>query len=158
MIVRHPDQSDWELFSALARAENWRVPQYELRLFRGPWAPFAHVLEDDRLCGLVTAVAYESSAWIGNLIVPHNLRGQGYGSHLFQTVLAKLVGRGMTSVWLTASGQGRALYAKAGCAVVDSIERWVLAPAKGNPGCRPAAAEAGATASKTSPVFRMKSS
>ena len=131
MVVRHPNQSDWERFLSLASAENWRVPQTELRLFKGLWSQSAHVLDDGKFCGLVTAVAYEKSAWIGNLIVPHNLRGKGYGSSLFKTVLADLVGGQMTSVWLTASDQGRTIYEKEGFVVVDCVERWVLSPASG---------------------------
>ncbi|MDH3870573.1 MAG: hypothetical protein OET08_14510, partial [Desulfuromonadales bacterium] len=78
MIIRLPYQSDWETFSALACRENWRVPRTELQLFKGPWAQYVRVLDDHKFCALLTSVAYEKSAWIGNLIVPHNLRGRGY--------------------------------------------------------------------------------
>ena len=128
MIIRLPYQSDWETFSALACRENWRVPRTELQLFKGPWAQYVRVLDDHKFCALLTSVAYEKSAWIGNLIVPHNLRGKGYGSHLFKAVLAELVERGMTSIWLTASDQGRSIYEKDGFVEVDGIERWVLSP------------------------------
>jgi GNAT superfamily N-acetyltransferase len=130
MIFRHPNQSDWETFSALACLENWRVPSIELQLLKGPWAHYARVFDDDKFYGLVTAVAYEESAWIGNLIVPHHQRGKGYGSHLFKSVLADLVEQEMTSIWLTASDQGRSLYERESFFEVDRIERWVL-PASG---------------------------
>lgn len=119
MVVRRLNQSDWELFSSLAGAENWWAPQSELLLFKGPWSQYDQVFDDDEFCGLVTAVAYEKSAWIGNLIVPHNLRGKGYGSSLFKAALADLAGRGTTSIWLTASDQGRTIYEKEGFVVVD---------------------------------------
>ncbi len=137
MIVRHPNTADWDRFVALAASENWRVPQNELRLFQGVWSRYAHVLADETFCGLVTAVAYEKSAWIGNLLVPCDLRGRGYGSRLFKTVLAELVRTGVSSVWLTASEQGRTIYAQAGFVVVDCIERWVRPPSMGNgdPSC-----------------------
>lgn len=128
MIIRHPNQADWEIFSSLANSENWRVPCSELQLYKGPWSQYAHVLDDEGFCGLVTAVAYEKSAWIGNLIVPYSQRGKGYGSHLFKSVLASLVEQEMTSVWLTASEQGRSLYENEGFSTVDYIERWVLPP------------------------------
>ena len=131
MIFRHPNQSDWETFSALACLENWRVPRTELILLKGPWAHYVRVLDDDKFCGLVTSIAYEKSAWIGNLIVPHSLRGKGYGSHLFKSVLADLIEQGMTSIWLTASDQGRSLYEREGFVEVDCIERWVLPPSGG---------------------------
>lgn len=88
------------------------------------------MLEDKGFCGLVTAVAYENSAWIGNLIVPKNLRGKGYGSHLFKAIFADLVEQEMTSIWLTASDQGRNIYEREGFFEVDRIERWILLPAE----------------------------
>ena len=128
MIIRPPNQSDWETFSALACRENWRVPHTELQLFKGPWAQYVRVLDDDKFCGLLSSVAYEKSAWIGNLIVPYQQRGKGYGSHLFKSAFEVLVEQGMTSIWLTASDQGRSIYEKEGFVEVDRIERWVLPP------------------------------
>ncbi len=128
MIVRPPNQSDWETFSSLSCIENWRVPQSELQLFMGPWSNHVRVLDDHGFCGLVTFVAYEKSAWIGNLIVPHDRRGKGYGSHLFNSVLTDLIAKGMSSVWLTASNQGRSIYEKEGFVEVECIERWMLPP------------------------------
>ena len=128
MIIRLPNQSDWETFSALTCRENWRVPHTELQLFKGPWAQYVRVLDDGKFCGLLTSVAYENSAWIGNLIVPHQLRGKGYGSHLFKSAFEALVEQGMTSIWLTASEQGRSIYEREGFVEVDCIERWVLSP------------------------------
>jgi len=130
MIIRYPGQPDWEKFVTLASAENWRVPHFELQLFKGPWAHYVRVLDDDKFCGLVTAVAYEKSAWIGNLIVPQNLRGKSYGSHLFKSVLADLIEQGKTSIWLTASEQGRSIYEKESFIEVDRIERWTLPPSR----------------------------
>jgi hypothetical protein len=130
MIFRQPNQSDWEIFSRLACAENWKVPHSEMQLLKGPWAGYVRVLDDDKFCGLVTSVSYESSAWIGNLIVPRNLRGKGYGSQLFKSTLAGLVEQGLQSVWLTASDQGRSIYEKECFVEVDRIERWVLQPSR----------------------------
>ena len=128
MILRPPKQCDWEYFSALASLESWRVPRSELQLFQGPWSQSAYVLDDGVFCGLVTTVAYKKSAWIGNLIVPHNLRGKGYGSRLFRAVFAGLVKQGICSIWLTASDQGRKIYEREGFFEVGQIERWILPP------------------------------
>lgn len=127
-MIRPPIQADWEVFASLARAEGWRTPQFERSLFTNAWSHHAHVLDDQGFCGLVTAVAYEKSAWIGNLIVPRPLRGRGYGRQLFRAVLDKLLARDVSSIWLTASEQGRRLYAGEGFVTVDRIERWVLTP------------------------------
>lgn len=131
MIIRHPYLADWENFFALACTENWRVPRIERQLFMGPWSQYAHVLDDKGFRGLVTAVAYEKSAWIGNLIVPRDQRGKGYGSHLFRSVLSDIVAQGTRSVWLTASDQGRCIYEREGFVAVDRIERWILPPQQG---------------------------
>ena len=130
MIIRPPNQSDWEIFAALAGLENWLVPRSELQLYQGPWAHRVHVHDDDGFCGLVTTAVYDKSAWIGNLIVPRSRRGQGCGSRLFQSVLADLLARGPASIWLTASDQGKGIYARQGFVEVDRIERWLL-PASG---------------------------
>lgn len=125
MKIRPPGKSDWDTFLALSADEGWRVPEIELSLFMGAWAPYAHVLDDDGFCGLITAVPYEKSAWIGNLIVPADFRGRGYGTDLFKFALKDLLKRGVESVWLTASELGLAIYERAGFVVVDSIERWI---------------------------------
>ena len=125
MIVRPVNASDWQQFVALAHVESWRVPQYELQLFQGPWSRFARVADDQGFCGLVTAVAYQRSAWLGNLIVPPQKRGRGYGVALFRDALAELVAQGVGSVWLTASVQGQPIYQKVGFIEVGRIERWV---------------------------------
>lgn len=127
-MIRSPHRADWERFVSLTREEGWRVPQLEQQLFTGPWSGHAHVLDDQGFCGLVTAVVHEKSAWIGNLIVPRPLRGRGYGRHLFRTALNKLLAQNLSSIWLTASEQGRHLYASEGFVTVDRIDRWVLTP------------------------------
>jgi len=125
MSIRRVQKSDWPEFYELASKEGWRVPAIERKLFEGHWSEFAHVFDDGSFCGLVTAVAHESSGWIGNLIVPQALRGQGFGSRLFRAALSDLEARGVSACWLTASADGQPLYEKAGFVVVDQIERWV---------------------------------
>ncbi len=125
-IIRIAENTDWDQFFALAGAEGWRIPEIERQLFAGPWQHCARVLAVDRcFCGLVTSVAHERNGWIGNLIVPQQLRGHGYGSRLFVAALSALQAQGMRSVWLTASLLGQPIYAKSNFKVVDTIERWV---------------------------------
>lgn len=128
MIIRSPNPADWEKFISFAEDEGWRVPNSELTLFQGPWAEYSHVLDVGGFCGMVTTASYEKSAWIGNLIVPLSKRGNGYGTHLFKSVLADLIEQGIATVWLTASEQGRSIYEREGFNAVDSVERWVLPP------------------------------
>lgn len=124
--IRLAEKSDWDNFQALAELEGWRVPEVERQLFRESWTLFARVMEQGQtFCGLVTSVAYRRSGWIGNLIVPGELRGRGYGSRLFGAALSALQAQGMTSIWLTASESGRPIYEKSGFVAIDEIERWV---------------------------------
>lgn len=125
MSIRRVQPSDWPEFYALAAKEGWKVPLFERWLFEESWSEFVQVFEEGCFGGLVTAVAYERSGWIGNLIVPRQLRGQGIGRRLFRTAVSTLEERGIASCWLTASVSGQPLYEKAGFVVVDQIERWV---------------------------------
>lgn len=134
LMIRSAKASDWPLFHRMADDEGWRVPQFELRQFLGPWSSCAWALEiDQAFSGLVTAVPYERSGWIGNLIVSPRLRGRGYGDRLFRAASETLANQGVTLQCLTASQQGRPLYEKYGFVTVDTIERWA------SPGRGPAA-------------------
>ena len=125
--IRVAEKSDWDDFQVLAEIEDWKVPVVERQLFRESWTPFARVMElNQTFCGLVTSVAYQRSGWIGNLVVPVELRGQGYGTHLFNAALSALQAQRLESVWLTASEMGRPIYEKAGFVIVDSVERWII--------------------------------
>jgi len=132
MKIRTSLQSDWERFDTLSQNESWRVPALERKLFLSAWRHDAGALiKDELFCGLVTAVAHDKSGWIGNLIVPVELRGQGYGGFLFRWAVKKLLRDHVTSIWLTASEQGRPIYEREGFEIVDRIERWVLQPRQG---------------------------
>jgi len=124
--IRCAEKSDWDDFLVLAELEGWRVPEVESQLFRESWTPFAQVMElEQTFCGLVTAVAYQRSGWIGNLIVPVELRGQGCGRQLFDAAISALQAQRLESIWLTASEMGRPIYEKAGFVTVDRVERWI---------------------------------
>lgn len=124
-VIRCAEPEDLQHFLALADREGWRVLPMEMRNFRQTWRHSAFALVSGGIfCGFVTAVAYQRSGWVGNLIVPQALRGRGYGATLFQTALDSLEQRGILSVWLTASEMGRPLYERHGFREVDVVERW----------------------------------
>ena len=130
MVIRKPKDSDWQQFDAIAAAEGWRVPECERALFRSEWSDFVGVAYDDGCFGgMVTAVCHGQSGWIGNLIVPPERRGRGFGGQLFGWAMAQLDAAGARSIWLTASESGRPLYEKTGFKVVGTIERWRFDPA-----------------------------
>ncbi len=140
MNVTRPTGRDWLLFSKWAADEGWRVPAYEIKLFNGLLASAAAILKDGERClGFVTAVAYEKTGWIGNLIVPRQLRGNGLGRTLFEYALDRLVAAGIRSAWLTASEMGAPLYRKYGFRDVGFVERWSALPAPAATTTAPAA-------------------
>jgi GNAT superfamily N-acetyltransferase len=127
--VRVVQPGDWQSFYHLAAEEGWRVPHIERSLLQGDWSHCVLALETDgTFAGLVSAVAHQQSGWIGNLIVPRDLRGRGFGGKLFNAALDALAGRDIPTCWLTASELGRPLYEKLGFVAIDQIERWVSPP------------------------------
>jgi GNAT superfamily N-acetyltransferase len=127
LTIARPEIHDWGTFFFLAQAEHWLVLPPEVALFRGPLASWAFALRHDgETCGFVTAVPYRDFAWIGNLIVARDLRGQGFGGRLFDHVCEHLQRAGIKAIWLTASDQGRPLYASRGFREFDRVSRWTL--------------------------------
>jgi len=127
LALVQPEIHDWGAFFFWAQAENWQVLPPEATLFRGPLADWAFALrQDDQTCGFVTAVPYPDFAWLGNLMIAPEMRGQGLGSLLFDQVCHKLRQTGIDNIWLTASDQGKPLYASRGFRECDRVERWQM--------------------------------
>jgi GNAT superfamily N-acetyltransferase len=138
MQITCPTDADWPFFLDWAHREGWRVPANELALFRGPLAECAFVLtERGEPRGFVTAVRHERSGWVGNLIVPPDLRGRGCGALLLRHALDILWSRGAESIWLTASDLGRPIYEKLGFRRLDRIRRYTLIVREGGGGSSP---------------------
>ncbi|WP_298037933.1 GNAT family N-acetyltransferase [uncultured Desulfuromonas sp.] len=126
MQFRNLSEEDWQLFLRWATQEGWRVSFQEQRLFQNQWRPYFFALHTGgKLCGFVSAVAYKESGWIGNLLVPEEYRGLGYGSALFDYALSFLRKAQPKRIWLTASVTGQPIYQRRGFEVLDRIDRWV---------------------------------
>lgn len=129
--LRAASRRDLQIFLRLARAEGWRVPEFERRLLQDDFSGAVQVLgEGEVFCGMVSALAHQRSGWIGNLMVPPRLRRRGYGQSLFAAAVSELERQAVETIWLTASPQGQPLYCRHGFESVGDIERWVL-PAGG---------------------------
>jgi GNAT superfamily N-acetyltransferase len=125
MILQPLSTADWNLFLRLARGEGWLVPTKEQLLFQHQWRPFFLALRHyGKTCGFISAVSYRHSGWIGNLLIDPELRGQGYGRHLFEEALNILKQPPLQRIWLTASRQGQTLYQRYGFAQIDTVTRW----------------------------------
>jgi len=120
-----PTKTDWPLFLKWASAEGWTVLSPEIQLFQRHWRSAFTVLHDaDEIRGFISAVTYEESGWIGNLLVGSEHRGRGYGSALFDFALDLLRQAGLLRIWLTASETGLPIYLRRGFVAVDQIHRW----------------------------------
>ena len=124
MMFVKPSDKDWNLFKRWAKEEGWSLYRKELA------DAVLALKEKNNCCGFVTAVAYEKSGWIGNLIVPEHRRGKGYGRALFEKTIQALEQKGLDSIWLTASKSGQPLYQQYDFKAIGSIERFVLHPDK----------------------------
>lgn len=118
-------REDEELFLQLAAAENWITDRNEFTFLRQhcPQGCLAATVGGET-AAYITAIRYTNSAWIGNLIVAPHHRRKGLGRKLMQAVLRRLDADGCTTVWLTASSDGAALYRRLGFTSIDNIRRW----------------------------------
>lgn len=122
-----PEAADWREFLLTAKREGWRVPATEIGLFKGSLFNSALVLRcGGQFVGMVTAVNHGASAWIGNLIVAHSVRGRGFGRQLLDQAILRLEEQRARSIWLTASEAGLPLYRRRGFETVGQVERWVF--------------------------------
>ena len=73
----------------------------------------------------VTAIAYGTSGWFGNLIVRSDWRGKGIGKILSDCAIESLRSAGVETVWLAATEAGKRLYHGLGFFEVDTINQWI---------------------------------
>jgi ribosomal protein S18 acetylase RimI-like enzyme len=120
---RHDDTDE---FLRLAAAEGWISDQKELKFLLSAFPKGCLVKRDGTIPGaFITSIRYESSGWIGNLLVHPKLRRQGIGAQLLRETLLTLEIAGAETVWLTASPAGKPLYEKLGFREIDRINRWI---------------------------------
>lgn len=127
MSIDQPSSEDWNLFDSWATGEGWRVPARERAIYRQELADSAFALRaaGGRPLGFVTVCRHQRSAWIGNLIVDPARRGERFGRRLFEHAVGTLSARGVATLWLTASADGRPLYETCGFREAGRVERWV---------------------------------
>ena len=118
-------REDEKLFLQLAAAESWITDRNEFTFLRQHYSQGCLAAKvDGETAAFITAIRYTNSAWIGNLIVAPHHRRKGLGRKLMQAVLRRLDADGCTTVWLTASSDGAALYRRLGFTAIDTIRRW----------------------------------
>lgn len=98
----------------LCRIAGWNqlAADWELFLHLSPHGCRAAV-QDGKVVGTVTTVNYENRfAWIGMVLVDPEVRGQGVGTRLLKEAISIL--RGIPSICLDATPQGRPVYQRLG--------------------------------------------
>jgi GNAT superfamily N-acetyltransferase len=116
---------DIETFLHLALSEGWISSKREMVFLLEKFPQGCLTCRDGEIpVAFITAIKYDSSGWIGNLIVREGYRGRGIGFSLMQRALAILNQAGAQTVWLTASRAGRPIYEKLGFFAIDSVHRW----------------------------------
>ena len=125
ITLKQFDREEEELFLQLAAAENWITDRNEFAFLRQHYPQGCLAAKvDGKTAAFITAIRYTNSAWIGNLIVAPHHRHKGLGLKLMQTVLRRLDADDCSTVWLTASSDGAALYLRLGFTAIDTIRRW----------------------------------
>ncbi len=128
-------RNDIEPFLRMATAEGWICDPWEFDYLLETFPEGCLVArEEGRAVAFVTAVTYDRSGWVGNLLVRRDLRGKGVGSLLLQESLAALFKADVETVWLTASTAGESIYKRIGFVTADRIKRW---RGKGEAGAAP---------------------
>jgi len=114
-----------ESFLLGAVAEGWVSDQQEMEFLLNTYPAGCLVnLDDGEPTAFITAIKYERSAWIGNLLVLPGFRQRGLGRALMEKVLHCLEFSGAETVWLTASADGAHLYKTLGFMQIDRVQRW----------------------------------
>lgn len=117
---------DIPAFISLAAQEGWIAERWEFDFLLATFPKGCFCVRDLEGKGIafVTSLRHERSAWIGNLIVAAERRGQRIGEGLFVRALEALRSSGAETFWLTASKLGKTLYEKHGFSSIDTIMRW----------------------------------
>lgn len=110
----------------LSIAANWnQSPEDWQRVMRLSPNGCRCIDSDGKLAATVTQIDYgKRLAWIGMVLTRPENRRQGYARRLMEDAIASAENRGVRTLKLDATEQGRPLYASVGFVVENTIERW----------------------------------
>ncbi len=128
MLFDRFSSEDIDPFLAMSGKEGWICDQWEFEFLLQRFPNGCFVIRDagGSPLAFVTAIAYASSGWIGNLIVHEEMRRKGLGLILMEKAMDALSDVGVRTIWLTASPKGAPLYARMGFKAIDRIGRWMI--------------------------------
>lgn len=135
-------EADIPVGMRLKEVAGWNQTPADWRRFLkfSPGGCFVAELEG-RIAGTVTTIIYENRfAWIGMVLVDPAFRGRGIGTRLIENAIEFLDKRGVPTMKLDATPQGKPVYERLGFKSEYEIERWLLrrpSHPHGSPASRP---------------------
>lgn len=128
MRIRQMTRQDIPEGMRLKELAGWNQTKADWDLFLSANSEGCFVAEvGGRVVGTVATIIYEDRfAWIGMVLVDPAFRSRGIGSELLQHAIEHLDGRGIASMRLDATAQGRPIYEKLGFTGEYELERWRL--------------------------------
>lgn len=129
IVVRRLSAADVSFGLALSTAANWNQLEADWRrvVTLEPHGCFVASL-DGRDVGTVSAVVFDSVAWIGLMLVDPSVRRRGVGRAIMEHALAWLEQRQVATVRLDATPLGQPLYEQLGFTVDYLLDRFAGAP------------------------------
>lgn len=128
--VRRMRAGDGDVLLEWARDEGWAYDRRDVERFLDLGGGYVAEAGGDPV-GILTASTYGPVAWIGNVIVPPELRNQGLGGATLEAALEDLQARGVETARLYAVDGAVSLYERAG--FVEEGQAWSLV-GSGEPG------------------------
>jgi len=127
MNIREMNLSDIDFAFSCTKSEGWISETKED--FRGfleynPQGCFIAEVQSKRI-GMCVATAYRENGFIGELIIIKEMRGQGYGSLLFDNSVRYLLAKGIKNIYLDGDLDAVSIYEKAGFRKINKSLRFV---------------------------------
>ncbi len=115
MKIRLMESTDIDFALTLTSREKWSdIPaDFELLIAHSPQAAFVGIEEHKRI-GMISAVAYGRTGFIGSLIVLDEYRGKGNGTGLMRFAIGFLERQGVHTMMLDAVPEAASMYTKLG--------------------------------------------
>lgn len=123
IILRLMQPEDLDLILGMAQMEGWitDIAELKLHLSLNQEGCFAGI-EDGKVVGGVMTFSYQSSGWIGNLIVDCKYRSKGFGRTLLQKAVDHI--SQFPTRFLCAAPMAVQLYSDYSFKSVTKIDRW----------------------------------
>ena len=127
MLIRNMNHSDIEFAYHCTSKEGWvseTKEVFESFLSFNPKGCFV-AEKDSKKIGICVATPYKTNGFIGELVIIKEMRGQGYGSKLFEHTIQYLKSKGILNIYLDADLDAVPIYEKYGFRKITKSLRFV---------------------------------